>query len=346
VLVPFALPDDRLGTLDKLAIGVVAIALAAASKRLIEDPFRYRRVWRVHRRRSFYPAIAGMAAVCAVAAFGIHQIQASVVAPASAAGVPRLDLAAGTDPAKPLRPSLVARAEDKTIMYDCFNLFSTGDDLSCTYGNKNSPVSIAIVGDSHSAHFIPGLIDAVTARGWKLTTHVGVNCDAALRDQCAGGKDMFRAIKASKFDLVLFSAFRNSSSPKPEVLRYVTALKNAGVPVVPVADVPMESRKAFDCVESSGGKAGVAAACTTPVATALGKYPDRNGPIAKKLGLPLIDLTDEFCDKRKCYAVVNNVIVHFDTPVSHLTTTFSRLLAPRWEDEITKQLKERGVRLP
>jgi peptidoglycan/LPS O-acetylase OafA/YrhL len=346
VLVPYALPDDRLGNLDKLAIGSVAIALAAASKKFIEDPFRYGRVWRDHRRRSFYPAAAGMITVCAVAAFGIHQIQASVVAPASAASAPRLDLTVGTDPDKPLRPSLVTRAEDKTIMYDCFNLFPTGDDQSCTYGTKSSPVSIAIIGDSHSAHFIPGLIDAVNARGWKLTTHVGVNCDAAQGKRCAGGKDMLRAIKASNFDLVLFSAYRDSLSPRPEVLRYVKTLKDAGVPVVPVADVPMESRKAFDCVESSGGKAGVAARCATPIATALGQHPDRNGPIAKKLRLPFIDLTDEFCDDRKCYAVINNVIVHADTPVSHLTTTFSRLLAPRWEDEISRHLKDRGVRVP
>ena len=345
VLTPFALGQDRLTTIDKLAIGASAIALAAISKAVIEDPFRFGAVWRTNARRSFYPAVAGMTAVCAVGLFGIQQIQSSVVAPASAAGVPRLDRAAGTDPDKPLRPRLVGRAEDKTVMYDCFNLARTGDDKSCTYGDKSSPVSIAIVGDSHSAHFIPGLIDVVKKRGWKLTTHVGISCDATLGPNCAGGRDMYDAIVASDVDLVLFSAFRGSGSTVEDVTTYLAALQKAGVPVMPIVDVPMESQQAFDCVEESGGDAGVAARCATPVETALRAVPDRNGPIAHDLGLPLMDLTDEFCDARQCDAVINNVIVHSDTPASHMTTTFSRLLAPRLEEEIERALTARGVPL-
>lgn len=345
VLAPFALDHDQLTTVDKLAIGVVAIILAAVSKTVIEDPFRFGAIWRSNARRSFYPALAGMTVVCAVAAFGIHRIEASVVAPASAAGVARLDRTAGTDPDQPLRPPLVGRADDNSRMYACFSFTTTGDDQSCTYGDKDSPVSIEIVGDSHAAHFIPGLIDVVKKRGWKLTTHVGINCDAALDDMCAGGRDMYDAIVSSDADLVLFGAYRDSSSSLAGVTRYVTALKNAGVPLLPIADVPRETKKAFDCVENSGGDAGRAARCATPVKDALGAVPDRTGLIARELDLPLMDLTDEFCGARQCEAVINNVIVHADTPVSHMTATFSRLLAPRLAEEISAALTARGVSL-
>ena len=40
----------------------------------------------------------------------------------------------------------------------------------------------------------------------------------------------------------------------------------------------------------------------------------------------LLDLTDQFCDSRWCYAVVGDVIVYRD--YSHLSDEYSALLAP------------------
>jgi hypothetical protein len=58
-------------------------------------------------------------------------------------------------------------------------------------------------------------------------------------------------------------------------------------------------------------------------------------------------MTDEFCDQSRCYSVINNVIVNNTTiskgiPRLHLTTTFSRLLAPRLADEVRKALTSRN----
>jgi peptidoglycan/LPS O-acetylase OafA/YrhL len=347
-LAPFALDLQQLRTVDKLAIAVLSVALAAASKTLVEDPFRYGSTWRVDRRRSFYPAAVGMAAVCAVAVAGLQMIETAVVPPATAASAPRLSIAAGTDQDEPLRPTLVGRSTDTSIMYDCFNLVPTGEALSCTYGDPSSTTSIAIVGDSHSAHLLPGLIDAVDANGWKLTTFVGIHCDAAFRKDCAEGRKTLATIARSGFDLVLFSAYRGSDSTLAGVTRTVSTLQRAGVPIVPVVDVPTESVAAYQCVENSGGDAGRAARCTTPVATALEDEPDRNTLVARRLGLPLIDMTDEFCDAARCYSVINNVIVN-NTVISkgvprlHVTTTFSRLLAPRLAVEVEKALTTRST---
>jgi hypothetical protein len=40
----------------------------------------------------------------------------------------------------------------------------------------------------------------------------------------------------------------------------------------------------------------------------------------------LIDLTDQFCDARRCYAVIGNVIVYRD--YSHLSREYSLLMSP------------------
>lgn len=40
----------------------------------------------------------------------------------------------------------------------------------------------------------------------------------------------------------------------------------------------------------------------------------------------LIDLSDYFCDRTRCYAVVGNVAVYFDS--DHMNLEFSRSLKP------------------
>ena len=46
-------------------------------------------------------------------------------------------------------------------------------------------------------------------------------------------------------------------------------------------------------------------------------------------GVSLVDLTDYFCDERRCYAVVGNVAVYYDA--NHLNRDFSRSLKPMIE---------------
>jgi hypothetical protein len=45
-----------------------------------------------------------------------------------------------------------------------------------------------------------------------------------------------------------------------------------------------------------------------------------------------VDLTDYFCDPRRCYAVVGNVAVYFDA--NHLNREFSRSLKPMIEEAL------------
>lgn len=340
IAVPAAL-SAPLTTMSKVGIIVVTIGLAAASKVLIEDPFRFRQFWRARWWRGFYPASIGMITVCMLAVLGLTSIQVTGSTAVAAGGAP-LALRAATDPYAPLTPTLANRTDDRGTMYDCFDMDKSGPYV-CTYGADEADVSIAVTGDSHAAHLIPGLIDVVERRGWKLTTFVGMNCDDGDQESCKGGKEIAEGIISGDFDLVIYSAFRGSSSPLDGVTDYVTKLHESGVRLMPIEDVPLHPSEAYACMDESGGDAATAEECTTPVSVAFGAQPDRVAPIAKSIGVPSVSLRDVFCSDADCRSIDGNVIIYQDSPSSHLTATFSRLLAARLGTEIEARLAEQST---
>ncbi|WP_186816533.1 acyltransferase family protein [Cellulomonas aerilata] len=342
VIVPAAL-GGPLGTAAKVGVLAVTVMLAAASKVLVEDPFRYRPFWLAPVRRGFYPAAAGIAAVVLVCVTGLGALDRAAARAADlAAARPDQTLSTPTDPDAPLAPTLADRPFDNAGMYDCFDLEHLRA-RSCTYGPADAAVSVAITGDSHAAHLLPPLISLAERRGWRLTTYVGISCDAGLAPACADGPETFDTIVGADHDVVLFSAFRGSGSDYDDVRTYVTALHDAGVRLLPVADVPMNPPTTYACIDDSGGDAGEAARCTTPRDEALERVPDRVTRIADELGTGYLDLTDAFCDGERCRAVSGNTIVYQDSPSSHLTATFGRELVPLLEAGIDEALGTAAV---
>ncbi|KAF2412168.1 hypothetical protein B1729_16230 [Microbacterium sp. B35-04] len=326
IVAPFAL-GAALDGFSKLGIIALTILLAAVSKILIEDPFRFGAMWRVTVRRSFYPAAVGMLAVTALTGsviFGMNQ--ASAAAARQQAAMPAPSVAATTVPDAPLTPLVADRKLDFAVMYDCFDM-GGGEPSSCQYGSPDADFSVAIAGDSHAAHLIPGLKALAEQRGWRLTTYVGMNCDNGSGEACSGSPEWLDSIVHGGYDLVLYSSFRMSATPADARVSYVTALHDAGVPLALIADIPFNPTNSHACVDDSGGSAAAAAKCATPVADALDVYPDGLPALSAELGVPLIDLTDIFCDDSACKLVLGNAIVYQDTPGSHLTNTLSTILA-------------------
>ncbi|MBC7441771.1 MAG: acyltransferase, partial [Ramlibacter sp.] len=337
VMVPYVL-GTPLGTLSKLIIIGATVLFAGVSKVLIEDPFRYRRFWRSTRARSFYPAIAGMLAVCLTAGVSLVILDRTTAdARQLAAERPPAVLGTVTDPDAPLQPLIADRLWDRGAMYDCFDLDHEKSHV-CGYGTEGADVNVAIAGDSHSAHFIPALIAMADSEGWHLDTFVGVSCDAGLSDDCGGSDSAFAGLVAGDYDAVFFSAFRGSISPVAGVEEYMAALHSAGVNLIPVSDVPLNPAEAHNCIDNSGGDPTVAAKCTTSRDIAVDSVPDRIGPIADALGIAYLDLTSAFCNAIVCHALDGNTIIYQDSPTSHLTATFGRQLAPRFTEAVNQAL--------
>lgn len=71
---------------------------------------------------------------------------------------------------------------------------------------------------------------------------------------------------------------------------------------------------------------GTPGASSTSVAEGLVRDVEEDAVVGAPAGVRLVDLSDEFCDNKRCYAVVGNVIVYRD--YSHLSKEYSTLLAP------------------
>lgn len=335
VIAPSAL-GRPLTLVDKVVIVIVVIVLAELSKRAIEDPFRYGAVWNRSRGRRFVPGLSGMALAIAVAlgasaALGIslYRSPGAVAGPGPAVPIATSAPASVAD----LRPQIPDRGVDFALMYDCFDFDASGP-YRCEYGDANPSARIAVVGDSHAAHWIPGLVAAAEAEGWSVTTFVGMNCDGLGAAACHGGDEIVTQLAAGDFDLILFGAFRGSATPASDVRSAVETLADLDAPLSVIVDVPLHPRSTFECLDANYRDITGALACSTSVADALEATPDRLRPLATELDLPVIDLTSEFCDDRECASILGAIVVYQDSPSSHLTTTMSTALADRLAERI------------
>lgn len=355
VLLPYAI-GGPLTRPWQLVVIALSIGMASVTKVLVEDRFRFGDRWTSSTWRGFVPGLVAMSLVLAVSVVPYWKIQnaaqnqAEVVIPGltdpshtpPASSSPQPD-ATTTPPVVavegPLIPALALRGEDRGNMYDCFD-FGNTQLVRCDYGPADADVRIAITGDSHAAHLIPGLSAAAEEEGWRLSTFVGMNCDAGPFGPCAGGEEMFDILTSEGFDVVIGGTFRMSGTPVDPVRSYWSSLVDAGVNLVPFEDVPFNPTSVFACVDASGGDAARATSCTITRSEGLEQLPDRAALLAGELSLTTINMNDLFCDADHCQSVLGNVLVYQDSPSSHLTGTLSQALAPRWVETINGLLEQ------
>lgn len=352
VILPHALGRE-LSLPLKLGILVASVALAAASKPLIEDRIRFAPRWQGGGLRGFVPGAVAMALVLVGALVPYRSITTATDSGREGAvpplpGVsPSLDEDAETSPAPSefaalaVVPGIAVRAEDRGPMYDCFD-FGNTKLYRCDYGPADASVKIAITGDSHAAHLTPGLIEAAEQEGWRLSTFVGMSCDGGEGPGCAGGREMEEILSTEDFDVVLATGSRQSITPVEHLREHWTMLRDAGANLVLVEDVPFHPLSAYDCIDQSNGTAGQAVLCATTRGEGIDKFPDRNLALAEDLGVPVVVLRDIFCDEAICTSVVGNVLVYQDSPSSHLTATMSRQLSAFWAVELSAMLEALG----
>ncbi len=195
VLLPYV-SGDRLGILDKLAIIAASFALAAATKRCVEDPFRRAR-WGRPIVKPFAMAAVGMAVVVGaadlqIAAVHRHDAQAQAAVDRKLAGhdpcfgAPALVAGARRCPpvtSGALTPDPAAARNDQTPGFphqpgvkNCFAMGPTYHPVTCDYGPRDAATRIAVVGNSHAFQFVSAIAPIAVAHGWHLTTYVAATC--------------------------------------------------------------------------------------------------------------------------------------------------------------------------
>jgi len=359
ILVPYV-SGGHLGRLDKATILAVTLVLALLTKQFVEDRFRFPRRGR-RLRATFVPAMAVTALVALLGAAQLAEVRHRSEASATQlAGIAKdssqcfgaAAYAAGahceTQPSGPITPVPEAAVKDMSDAYgdNCIAKEPTfAVRPVCRYGS--GPVRVALVGNSHAAHWLPTLQTLAEQRGWTVTTYLASACnatDARLKfatatagKGCAEwGKWVLQQTSGNAFDLVV-TAERIArpvekgdgaiTTAEAGYESYLRKWAKAGTPLLVLKDTPNPESSIGSVPDCLSQHEPDYAACSGTVER--WHQPDPLYQTAKKLTLPKLrtaDLDRYFCAAGRCQSVIGHVVVYFD--VHHMTATYARTLAP------------------
>jgi peptidoglycan/LPS O-acetylase OafA/YrhL len=222
------LPAAALGTVlplqANLALAVLAIPIAAASQRWVEDPIRRGTFVGVLPRRNL--AMAGamtLVLVVSVASFGqsavdrlagatadgvqgeadvedlIEEVSvaaqhsgnataAPTRAPATLSPTTSPERFAGPVPAN-LAPALIDVRADRPLIYDDGCHLGQSDRVpgECVFGDRGSATTVVLMGDSHAAQWFPALDALGREQRWRLVSMTKSGCPPAEATIWVGG---------------------------------------------------------------------------------------------------------------------------------------------------------------
>ena len=392
------------------ALGLVSVVVAAASWRLVEEPFRRGRLWRRRPRLVLASAVSMAVAVAAfsiglgdyslgrVTAAGVasteHGGAASPTAGAGATASPdptpdptpdpsvaqppssRPDptgdatlapadtpapTVAATPPSPPptveptnipdpwplpagLRPSLAdARADKERIIRDgCFMSLKGTRPPDCVYGNKEGAITVALVGDSHAAHWFPAVEAIAKANGWRLLIFTKASCvfvdlpiySPILKRQyteCEAWRpQVIERLIAAQPALTIVSSDRwlptevkADADPRRQGEAMARLLRQIPGAVAIIGDTPASRVDVPVCLSQHPDDI---TRCATDRTYAFGRQMlVRERAAAEAANATVVDLSDAICPGDPCQAVIGNTIVQRDD--HHLTATFAASLA-------------------
>jgi peptidoglycan/LPS O-acetylase OafA/YrhL len=214
LVLPAAVLGTALPLPATLALAALAIPIAAASQRWVEEPIRHGRAVGFVPRRSLAAAgaltlvlvvmsttVGGAAEdrLVAAASTGFVAssevddfIEARLAPPAAptrvdvptprptAQATPSPERFAGPVPAN-LAPSLVAAKQDRPAIYDdgCHVDPSTQTPGECVFGDRDASTTVVLMGDSHAAQWFPALDALGRERNWRLVSLTKSGCPPA-----------------------------------------------------------------------------------------------------------------------------------------------------------------------
>ncbi|WGF89486.1 acyltransferase family protein [Marinivivus vitaminiproducens] len=332
--------ETHAGLVDGLVILALSLLLAWATTRLVETPFRTRRAG------GPFATFAGGACAIAVILAGVlgwnmygdarrAEQQLTFDDPGRYPGARAFD-GAGTQGRLPVLPGPLYVRLDRPASYDtgCHQDLDGAEPISCGYGASEGAPTLALVGGSHAAQWLPGLVEALKGTPWRIVTFTKSAClfsvtdpgqDESYKDACAEwNANVMARLQAIKPAAVFTTSTRTATGEEIVPAGYVETwdrLKSWGIDVIGVRDTPWMGFDVAECVDVKGRDHPV---CNRPRDVMLARQ-DPLDAIARLDSLKRIDLTRYFCDERTCPPVAGNVMIYYDT--NHVSATYMRTLA-------------------
>lgn len=247
-------------------------------------------------------------------------------------------------------PSILDVKADLPESYNdgCHQSGEEPEVIECEYGNVTNPnYTVALVGGSHSAHWLPALdiigkqenikILNFTKSGCRFTTDFEYlnNANKVALESCKEwNKDLMKVLTKRNIDLIFTTAnvARQEGIPQGYIDIW-NMLNDKGIAVFAIRDNPVFPFDVPTCIEVN---AEASTECTVERSSLL---PEE---IWNNTGIPdnvhYADLSDYFCEEDVCKPIVGNVLVYRDK--NHITATYSKTLAPVLREEIMTVLND------
>ncbi|MHA6969264.1 acyltransferase family protein [Glutamicibacter bergerei] len=228
--------------------------------------------------------------------------------------------------------------DDQPDLGECVQDPQSTQIKECEFGSKNASFTVALVGDSHAAHWFEALAEHAKERGWKVVTYLKNSCPFSATERTAerdGGINCAEANKQtlerlkSRDDInaVVAANWAGASFVADAAQGYAqqwSKLEDAGLPVYAVVDTPRPPKDEYarDCVEEHSAEPE---ACSFDKAVAF-----ESGDVTKQAAkheprVKVLDFSDQFCIDERCPSVIGNVLVYRDK--HHISDTYMRTLA-------------------
>lgn len=236
---------------------------------------------------------------------------------------------------------------------DLYLAGSTKTTTRCDFsGGAAAPITVWLVGDSHAQQWQGPLLNVARKNKWVLylsylggcpfakVKFVGYNGNGSASDvsRCMGWTASTSDVIAKSKPKYVFTSFFARDEPVDDhtgrsqaqqyrdgLEPYWSAWTNAGARVFVLGDPPLNgSVRPADCVVLNPHAPQACAIDRTvaqpPDPLAIATTSSRNPKVR------YLDLTNYFCDRRRCYGVVGKVAVYYDA--SHLNLEYSLGLEP------------------
>lgn len=214
---------------------------------------------------------------------------------------------------------------------------------SCSYGSSAPVATVALLGDSHAAHWRAAMEVVAKARKWRVVEFARPHCPFSLAKPADSEGDPKACAEFNERVLQWLTAnpgvttvFVSNNARLPmakkgigyKVQGVLRAFKNLPPTVTKLyvlRDTPTVQVRTPDCIRRAvRRKLAPGRRCAIPRERAL--VTDGTAVAAQRLGHGVIDLTPFFCSSKRCFPVIGGILVHKDQ--DHLTQSFSRTLGP------------------
>ncbi|MEQ1693212.1 MAG: SGNH hydrolase domain-containing protein, partial [Gemmatimonas sp.] len=325
VLVPTISPWGR------LAWGVFAIIPAYLSQRLIERPLHSRIAAWVSGPEQFMYAVGVSLALTLTAHWAAlrstRHIERSAHRTFAAARADRME------------HSCWARSADQAPR------------ASCAFGDKNSDMRLALLGDSHAEHWLGGLDRAGKARGWRIDANVMGGCPVSDFSRLISGSTARRYRECSRYreatlqriiaqrpTAVILSSFDSymgieggerheyqvtESAWREGLRRTYARLAAARIPVIVLRGTPRVPFDVPSCLSRRAERLPFASDCQFTIDRAFRARAQLAQDVAARgLNVRFVDMNDQVCATTRCPTIRDGVVMFTDD--NHLTAGFTK----------------------